>query len=114
MWWLRRRICSGFAPDSGRFGLDLAQCEQGLQGLRAFVQGPVRPDQCQKPGQHQFQEVLGLTLAMEKRSRAWVAAWRRPRANAKSPWAGESGQCRALFPDRQVGCRPWILASALL
>ena len=53
-WGLRRRNQGGFAPDSGGLGLDLAQFEQGPEGLGAFPQGPVRPDRCQKPLQDHF------------------------------------------------------------
>ena len=44
----RGRIQDGFTADSGGFGLDLAQFEQGLQGLGAFVQGPARSDRFKK------------------------------------------------------------------
>ena len=65
-WRVRRPIHSGLAADSGRFGLDVAQGQQGLQGFRMFLQGPVQPVPRAKPGQYQFEEGLELDVGHRK------------------------------------------------
>ena len=104
--------CCASVPDSGGLRLDLARFEQGPQCLQVFPRGSARPDQRQKPLQHHFQEVPGLTLAIEKRSRARSAAWRsssRVQARAASTalmWNGGVRRCgpgRRPAPGRPAG-----------
>ena len=72
---LQQQIRSRFAVDSGQLRLDLAQIEQGLQGLQIyFFRIWPSPSVSKSRSNTSSRKALSLTLTIEKRSKAQSAA----------------------------------------